>query len=103
MHINCKEGAQICIRVNKITTQWWPNITIKESKQIILYIYFSFSCYYVHIMLLIWQKKMKLFLMVVSVLFKIKFGHAQIIVPKIGMPISKTAWSTSEHSQATRD
>ena len=56
VHINCKEGAQICIRVNKITTQWWPNITIKESKQIILYIYFSFSCYYVHIMLLIWQK-----------------------------------------------
>ena len=41
--------------------------------------------------------------MVVSVLLKIKFGHAQIIVPKIGMPISKTAWSTSEHSEATCD
>ena len=29
--------------------------------------------------------------MVVSVLLKIKFGHAQISVPKIGIPMSKTA------------
>ena len=29
--------------------------------------------------------------MVVSVLLKIKFGHAQISVPKIGIPITKTA------------
>ena len=30
--------------------------------------------------------------MVVSVLLKIKFGHAQISVPKIGIPITKTAY-----------
>ena len=29
--------------------------------------------------------------MVVSVLLKINFGHAQISVPKIGIPMSKTA------------
>ena len=29
--------------------------------------------------------------MVVLVLLKIKFGHAQISVPKIGTPMSKTA------------
>ena len=29
--------------------------------------------------------------MVVSVLLRIKFGHAQISVPKIGIPMSKTA------------
>ena len=29
--------------------------------------------------------------MIVSVLFEIKFGHAQISVPKIGLPMSKTA------------
>ena len=29
--------------------------------------------------------------MVVSVLLKIKFGHAQIILPDIGIPMSKTA------------
>ena len=36
-------------------------------------------------------EKLELHLMVVSVLLKIKFGHAQISVPKIGIPMSKTA------------
>ena len=36
-------------------------------------------------------KKLELHLMLVSILLKIKFGHAQISVPKIGVPISKTA------------
>ena len=31
--------------------------------------------------------------MVVSVLLKIKFGHAQISVPKIGIPMPKTAYN----------
>ena len=38
-------------------------------------------------------------LMVVSVLLKVKFWHGQISVPKIGIPMSKTAcinpWLTS--------
>ena len=56
VHIDCKKGAQISILANKIPTQWWPNIIIKESKQTIHNIYFLFSYYYVHIMLLIWSK-----------------------------------------------
>ena len=54
------------------------------------YISFLFSHYYDHIKLLIWSKKLELRLMVVSVLLKIKFGHAQISVPKIGIPMSET-------------
>ena len=52
---------------------------------------FLFSRYYVHIMLLISSKKLELRLMVVSVLLKTKSGHAQISVPKIGIPMSKIA------------
>ena len=36
-------------------------------------------------------KKLQLCLMVVSVLLKIEFGHAQISMPKIGITMSKTA------------
>ena len=36
-------------------------------------------------------KKLELCLTVVSVLLKIRFGHTQISVSKIGIPISKTA------------
>ena len=36
-------------------------------------------------------KKLELHLMIVSILSKIKFGHAQINVPKISIPMSKTA------------
>ena len=36
-------------------------------------------------------KKLELCLMLVSVLLKIKFGHTQISVPKIGIPMLKTA------------
>ena len=47
-----------------------------------------FSRYYVQIILLILPKNWKT---VVSDLLKIRFGPAQIRVPKIGIPISKTA------------
>ena len=53
-HIICEKVIQINILANKIATKWWPNIIIKEAKQTMHYIYFLFSCYYVHIMLLIW-------------------------------------------------
>ena len=77
VHIDCEKGAQISILANKIATQWW-SIIIKESKQTIHYMCCSFSCYYVHIMLLMWQKKLELCLMVVSVW-------------AISIPMSKTA------------
>ena len=50
---------------------------------------FLFSQYYIQVMLLI--KKLELRLMNVSVLYKIKFGHTQISVPKIDIPMSETA------------
>ena len=56
VYIDWEKGTQISILANKITTQWWPNNIIKEPKQNIHYIYFLFSRYYVHIMLLIWPK-----------------------------------------------
>ena len=61
--------------------KWWPNIIIKESKQTIHYNYFCFLI--IMFMLCCWfDKKLQLRLMVVSVSLKIKFEHAQIIVPK---------------------
>ena len=36
-------------------------------------------------------KKLELCLTVVSVLLKIRFGHAQISVPKVGIQMLKTA------------
>ena len=56
VHNHCEKGAQISILANKIATQWWCNIIIKESKQTIHSIYFLFSDHYVHIKLLIWSK-----------------------------------------------
>ena len=55
VHTGCEKGTQISILANKIVTQWWPNIVIKEIKQTRHYIYFLFS-HYVHIMLLVWSK-----------------------------------------------
>ena len=60
-----------------------------ESKKAVHYIYFLFSCYYVHIVTDT-IKKQELSLLVVSILLMIEFGHTQIIVPKISIPMSKT-------------
>ena len=79
VNIDCEKVPKLAnILANKTATQWWPNIIIKESKQTTLHL-FLFSCDYDLI------KKMKLPLMVVSVLLKIKFGHAQISVLKISI------------------
>ena len=56
VHIDCEKGAQVNILANKMATQWWLNIIVKESKQTLHNIYFLFSCCYVHIMFLIWSK-----------------------------------------------
>ena len=42
-------------------------------------------------------KKLELCLTVVSVLLKIRFGHAQISMPKIGILMSKAAGINSMH------
>ena len=55
------------------------------------YIYFLFSRCYVYIMLPIWCKSWNRVYWLLLFLIRIKFGHAQISVPKIGVPISKIA------------
>ena len=42
-------------------------------------------------------KKLELCLAVVSVLLKIRFGHVQISVPKIGIPMLKAAFINPIH------
>ena len=43
------------------------------------------------------DQKLELWLIVVSVLLKLKFGHTQISVPKIDIPMLKTAWTPECH------
>ena len=50
-------------------------------------IFFLFSRYYIADLI----KKLEWRLMIVSVLLEIKFEHAQVSVPKIGLRMSKTA------------
>ena len=63
---------------------------IKESKQTnITFIYYlSLLCSHYVIDLI---KELEIHLMVVLIFLKIKFRHAQISVPKIGIPMLKTA------------
>ena len=85
---DCEKDVQVSILDHKIATKWLPNIAIKESKlHITLIFYHTFT---VPIHLLLFDQILELGLMAVSVLLKIKFGHAQISEPKIGMPMSKT-------------
>ena len=58
------------------------------------YICFPFSRYYMQIDL---NKKLELCLTVVSVLLKIRFAQAKISVPKIEIPMSKTACTNPLH------
>ena len=69
------------IFTNKIATQWWPNMIIKESKQtnITFVYYLSLLCsHYVNDLI----KKLQIHLMVVSIFLKIKFKHGQLLCPK---------------------
>ena len=90
VHIICEKGAQISILANKIVTQWWPNFIIKESNQTIHWFFFIFSLLCLHYIADL-IKKLEWRLMIVSVLLEIKFEHAQVSVPKIGLRMSKTA------------
>ena len=53
--IDGEKGAQISIVAKEIVTQGWSEIGIMKCKQVLLYICFWFSRYYVYIMLLIWS------------------------------------------------
>ena len=64
-------------------------LSLRSPKKLYIKFIFLFSQYYIHVMLLI--KKLELRLMNVSVLLKIKFGHTQISVPKVNIPMSETA------------
>ena len=87
LHSDCEKVAQISILVNKVVTSWCSKIMIEESKQTIhLFSIFSLCLNYVADLI----KKLDLCLTLVSGLLKIRFGHTQISVPKIGMPMSKT-------------
>ena len=67
---------------------WSPNKVVQTNYTLHLFCIFSFSCSdYVADLI----KKLELCLTVVSILLKIRFGHAQISVPKIGTLMSKTA------------
>ena len=50
--IDGENGVQISIVAKSIVTQGWPQTMIMEPKEALSYIYFSFFCYYFHIMLL---------------------------------------------------
>ena len=81
----------ISIVTEKIATQRWSEILIMKRKQVIHYICFLFSHYYVYIMLLTWSKSWNYIYWLLLVLTRIKLGHAQISVPKINILVSKTA------------
>ena len=86
VHIDCEKDAQISILANNILTQWWLNIIIKKSKQTLhlFLIFLLLSSHYDSDLI----KKLELCVMVASVLLCVKFRHAQISVPKIGIPLS---------------
>ena len=62
-------------------------------------VYITFVSYFLVIMFRLrkFDKKLELCLTVVSVLLKIRFGHSQINVSKIGIPILKTAFINPLH------
>ena len=53
----------------------------------LFFIFLRLCSYYITVII----KKLKLCLLVVLILVKIKYGHPEISVPTIGVPISKTA------------
>ena len=84
-----RKVPKLAFSQNKIQHNDDPILSLKSPNK--LYITFI-------ILSLLWShyvtdliKKLELRLMVVSVFLKIKFRHAQISVPKIGMPMSKIA------------
>ena len=81
--------AHIRIVASKIVTHELLLIIIIETKQAILYIYFLYF-HYACIIIIMMIKKLELQLRLVLTEVKIKFGHTQISMPKIGMHQSLT-------------
>ena len=65
-----------------------PILSLRSPNKLTLHLFIIFSLLCSHVADLI--KKLEMRLMVVSVFLKIKFRHAQISVPKIGIPMSKS-------------
>ena len=86
--IDDEKGAQISIVAKHFVTQVWSEIMIMKYKQAIHYFRFLFS-YYVYIMLLIWSRNWNYVYWLLLFLIRSKYVHAQISVPKIGIPMSK--------------
>ena len=80
--IDGEKGAQTIMTTNKIVTQELPYIMIIDSRRVIACICFR---YYVHITVCYW-------LLIVLILLKMEFGHAQISMPKSGISMSKRAY-----------
>ena len=84
--ISSTKRAQISMLANKIDESY--HLGVQTNHTLCLFLIFSllYSHYVADLI-----KKLELHIMVVSVLLKIKFGHAQICIAKIGIPMSKTA------------
>ena len=63
-----------------------------ESKQAICYIYFLISV--IIFVLYYWfdKKKLELRLLVILIVIKVKYGHDQVSMPKVGIPVLKTPY-----------
>ena len=90
--IDGEKSAQISIAAKNIVTQRWLQIMVMGPEQAVhhnYFVVFPLLCsYYVTDIIKNWSW----YLLVVKVLFKIEFGHAQISVPNIGKPIRKTVF-----------
>ena len=65
-----------------------PILSLRSPNKLVLHLFvFSIFSHYVTDLI----KTLEMRLMVVSVFLKIKFRHAQISVPKTGIPMSKSA------------
>ena len=85
--IDDEKGAQISVVAKHFVTQVWSEMMIMKYKQAIHY--FRFLFYHVYIMLLIWSRNSKYVYSLLLFLIRSKYVHAQISVPKIGIPMSK--------------
>ena len=89
VHIDCEKGAQISISPTRFQhNDNDPILSLRSPNKLALHLFvFSLFSHYVTDLI----KTLEMRLMVVSVFLKIKFRHAQISLPKIGIPMSKSA------------
>ena len=89
VHIEYEKCAQISILANKIAAQWWPILPLRSPNK--LQIAFIFYFFVIMFTLCSWfDLKSRIAFNGSFSFVQDKFGHAQISVPKIGIPMSKT-------------